>query len=234
MAFDIVLGQSPMIMVAVELINHMIPPLKQSDDGHKAIVWMEELRTNQLPVIEKGKFLGFITEEIILEENDSKKPIRDYYLDGEDCFVIEHQHFYDVIKAATEHDFQMVAVLSESGSFQGVIAIEDTINAFAESTAIQEPGAILVLLMNQRDYSLAEISRLVEAEGARILSSTVNPDPKDMSMLRVTLKLNKTEISHITASLERFGYRIIGRFQEEEIKSNDQERFDLLMRYLNI
>ena len=30
----------------------MIPPLKPTDDGHKAIVWMEELRMNQLPVIE--------------------------------------------------------------------------------------------------------------------------------------------------------------------------------------
>lgn len=212
----------------------MIPPLKPSDDGHKAIVWMEELRTNQLPVIEKGKFLGFITEEIILEENDSKKLIREYDLDGEECFVIEYQHFYDVIKAATEYEYQMVAVLSESGVFQGVIPIEDTINAFAESTAVQEPGAILVLLMNQRDYSLAEISRLIEAENGRILSSTVSTDPKDLSLIRVTLKLNKTEISHIAASLERFGYTIIGRFQEEEIKSNDQERFDLLMRYLNI
>ena len=221
-------------MVAAELINHMIPPLKPSDDGNKAIVWMEELRTNQLPVIEKGKFLGFITEEIILEENDLKRLIRDFELEGKECFVMENQHFYDVIKVATEYEYQMVAVLSEPGVFEGVIAIEDTINAFAESTAVQEPGAILVLLMNQRDYSLAEISRLIEAENARVLSSTINSDPKDMSLLRVTLKLNMTEISHITASLERFGYRIIGRFQEEEIKSNDQERFDLLMRYLNI
>lgn len=212
----------------------MIPPLKPTDDGHKAIVWMEELRMNQLPVIEKGRFLGFITEEIILEDNDPKKLVREYYLEGEQCYVTEHQHFYDVIKAASEYDFQMVAVLADSGAFEGVIALEDTINAFAESTAVQEPGAILVLLMNHRDYSLAEISRLIEAENAKILSSTVNSDPKDISLLRVTLKLNKTEVSHITASLERFGYKIIGRFQEEEIKSNDQERFDLLMRYLNI
>ncbi|MFY0593194.1 CBS domain-containing protein [Roseivirga sp.] len=221
-------------MVASDLINHMIPPLKPTDDGHKAIVWMEELRMNQLPVIEKGRFLGFITEEIILEENDSKKPVNQYYLEGEGCIVNEHQHFYDVIKIAAEHESQQVAVLSSTGAFQGVIALEDTINAFAESTAVQEPGAILVLLMNQRDYSLAEISRLVEAEDVKILSSTINSDPKDSAKLRVTLKLNKSEVSPVTAALERFGYSIIGRFQEEEIKSNDQERFDLLMRYLNI
>ncbi len=221
-------------MIASELINHMIPPLKPNDDGHKAIVWMEELRMNRLPVIEKGRFLGFITEESILEENDNKLSVSEYYLEGEQCFVYDKQHFYDVIKTAAEHETQMVAVLNDKGSFEGVLALEDTISAFAESTAVQEPGAILVLMMNQRDYSLSEISRLIESEGAKVLSAAVNSDSKDMSMLRVTLKLNKTEVSHITASLERFGYKIIGRFQEEEIKTNDQERFDLLMRYLNI
>lgn len=221
-------------MVALELINHMVPPLKPTDDGHKAIVWMEELRVNQLPVIEKGRFKGFITEEIILESNESKLPIAEYDLEGIECFVTVGQHFYDVLKAASDHELQMVAVLNEEGHFEGVIGIEDTINAFAESTAVQEPGAILVMLMNQRDYSLSEISRIIEAEDTKILSASVNNDPKDYAMLRVTLKLNKTEVSHITASLERFGYKIIGRFQEEEVKSNDQERFDLLMRYLNI
>ncbi len=221
-------------MVAADLINHMIPPLKPTDDGDKAMIWMEELRTNQLPVIEKGKFLGFISEDIILEDNDAKKPIGQYELEDEECFVLEHQHFYDVIRMSSDFDSQMVAVLSPTGSFLGVVGIEDTIRAIADSTAVQDQGAILVLSVTHRDYSLAEISRLVEGENARILSVAVGRDLSDNSMLRVTLKINQTEVSHIAASLERFGYKIVGRFQEEEVKSNDKERFDLLMKYLNI
>ncbi|WP_286755051.1 CBS domain-containing protein [Roseivirga sp. UBA838] len=221
-------------MVAADLINHMIPPLKRTDDGNKAIVWMEELRTNQLPVIEKGRFLGFISEDIILEDNDPQKAISEYDLEDAGCVVLEHQHFYDVIRMASDFDSQMVAVLSSAGSFMGVVGIEDTIRAIANSTAVQDQGAILVLLVNYRDYSLAEISRLVEGENARVLSVAVSRDIADSSMFRVTLKINQTEVSHIVASLERFGYKIIGRFQEEESKSNEKERFDLLMKYLNI
>ena len=135
---------------------------------------------------------------------------------------------------ASDFDSQMVAVLSSAGSFMGVVGIEDTIRAIANSTAVQDQGAILVLLVNYRDYSLAEISRLVEGENARVLSVAVSRDIADSSMFRVTLKINQTEVSHIVASLERFGYKIIGRFQEEESKSNEKERFDLLMKYLNI
>lgn len=212
----------------------MIPPLKPTDDGEKAIIWMEELRTNQLPVIEKGRFLGFISEDIILEDNDSKKLVKEYELEDQSCVVMEHQHFYDIIRMASDFDTQMVAVVSSSGSFLGVVGLEDTIRAIADSTAVQDQGAILVLVVNYRDYSLAEISRLIEGENARVLSVAVGREPTDNSMLRVTLKINQTEVSHIAASLERFGYRIIGKFQEEESKSNDRERFDMLMKYLNI
>lgn len=221
-------------MIAADLINHMIPPLKPTDDGEKAIIWMEELRTNQLPVIEKGRFLGFISEDIILEDNDPKKLVKEYELEDQSCMVMEHQHFYDIIRMASDFDTQMVAVVSSSGSFLGVVGLEDTIRAIADSTAVQDQGAILVLLVNYRDYSLAEISRLIEGENARVLSVAVGREPSDNSMLRVTLKINQTEVSHIAASLERFGYRIIGKFQEEESKSNDRERFDMLMKYLNI
>lgn len=221
-------------MTASELINYLIPPLKLTDNGHKAIVWMEELRTNQLPVVEKGKFLGFISEEVILESNDSTLPIQEYDLFSEDCFVFEDQHFYDVIKMAHEHEIQLVSILNRSGGFIGVVTIEDTINSFAQSMAVQEPGAILIVSMNHRDYSLAEISRIVEGENAKILSSCITNDYMDASRIKLTLKINKPDLSHIAASIERFGYKIIGRFQELEIKSSDQERYGLLMKYLNI
>ena len=221
-------------MTAFELINYMIPPLKLSDDGHKAIVWMEELRTNQLPVVEKGKFYGFLSEEIILEHNDSTQKVKDYDLFAENCYVFENQHFYDVIKLASEHEVQLVAVLGESGNFVGVISIEDTIMAFAQSAAVQLPGAIIVISMNQRDYSLAEVSRLVEGERAQILTSCITNDYKDASKVKLTLKINQTDLSHISATFERFGYKVIGRFQEGEVKSNEHDRYDMLMKYLDL
>ena len=71
-------------MIAEELINHMIPPLKVTDDAHKAIVWMEEFRCNHLPVVEDGQLYGFISEEIILEANDIEKPLTSFDLTGKE------------------------------------------------------------------------------------------------------------------------------------------------------
>jgi acetoin utilization protein AcuB len=221
-------------MIAAELINHMIPPLKLSEDAHKAVTWMEELRCNQIPVVDNSKFCGLITEEIILEENDIEKKIGDFELIGKNCVVGLNSHLFEILKTASENQVQVVAVQDEEGDYLGVITVQDTITFFAQSAAVQVPGAIIVISLDQFDYSLAEISRLIEENHAKILSSTVNEDPLDHGKLKLTLKINKQDITPIVATLERFGYKIIARFQENKPLENERERLEMLLRYLDI
>ncbi|RAW03535.1 CBS domain-containing protein [Pseudochryseolinea flava] len=212
----------------------MIPPLKGSDDAHKAIVWMEEFRCNFLPVVDNNLLLGFISEEIILEKNDIEKNVKDFDLVGQQCYVHLDTHFYDILKVAAEHKLQMVAVLTEDNAYNGVITVQDTLTSFAQTAAVQLPGGILVLSMNHVDYSLAEISRLVEENHAKILSSIVKEDPLDPGKLRLTLKINQKDLSRIVATLERFNYRVIGRYQENKPVAGEKDRIDMLLRYLDI
>jgi acetoin utilization protein AcuB len=221
-------------MVARELINHMIPPLKKSDPAKKATAWMEELRINQLPVIENGIYCGLISEELILEDNDNSKEVSEYDLQGKSCQVNENQHFYDVLKIVSDHGVQLVAVLDDEKTFLGVISIKDTVTAFAQSAAVQSPGGIIILSLKQIDYSLSEISRLVESNDAKILSSIVNNDIFDANMIKLTLKVNKTDLSSIIATFERFEYKIIAKFEESKMESSDKERLDILFKYLDI
>ena len=223
-----------MEMIAEELINHMIPPLKLKDDAHKAILWMEELRSNELPVVDDERFKGIITEEIILEQNDVDKLISDFELENTDCVVSKDSHFYDVLKVSSAQDAKMVGVVDAEGKYVGVITVQDTVTAFAQSAAVQVPGSILVLSLNSIDYSLAEISRLIEENNAKILSSSVKEDDFDASKLRLTLKINQLDLSKVVATLERFGYKIIARFQETKVNDNQKERIDMLLKYLDI
>lgn len=221
-------------MIAEDLINHMIPPLKGTDDAHKAIVWMEEFRCIYLPVVEDGKLLGFISEEIILETNDIDREVKNFGLLGIKSFVQKGTHFYDILKVAAENKVQMVAVLDEDNNYFGVITVQDTMASFAQTAAVQMPGSVLVLSMNHVDYSLANISRLIEENNAKILSSLVKEDPLESAKLRLVLKINQTDLSGTVATLERFGYRVIGRYQELQKEPANKERIDMLLRYLDI
>lgn len=221
-------------MIAEDLINHMIPPLKTSDDAHKAIVWMEEFRCNQMPVVDEGKLLGFISEEMILETNDIEKRVGDFSHIGQNCYVNQSSHFYEILKIAADNKLQMVAVLNADNEYAGIITVQDTLTFFAQSAAVQMPGGILVLSMNHNDYSLAEISRLIEENHTKILSSIVKEDPLDHGKIRLTLKVNQLDLSRVVATLERFGYKVIGRYQESAPLGSEKERIDMLLRYLDI
>jgi acetoin utilization protein AcuB len=74
------------------------------------------------------------------------------------------------MRQAIEKGTQVVPVFSDNNEFLGVISINTTLLAFSQMSFINSPGAIIVLLINERDYSLAEISRLIEENNCKILS----------------------------------------------------------------
>ena len=221
-------------MIAEELINQMIPALKPSDTAEKAIIWMEELKTNQLPVIEERHFKGLISEDIILEGNDLDRKIKDYKLISEQCYVNDDQHLFDIIRLAQECDSELVAIIDANGEFLGVSRHEDTLKAFSNTLAVQGQGGIIVLEMRFIDYSMAEISRLVESDDAKILGSYLSQDHRDPNFVFLTLKINKEDLTTVIATLERFDYKIVAKFHDTNNRDTEKERLDNLLNYLDI
>jgi acetoin utilization protein AcuB len=223
-----------MIMTASDLINPLIPPLKASDSVQKALDWMSQFRIHQLPLVEQQAYKGLISEEVLYDLNKPTAKISDLLPDYQDVYVTENQHFYDVIKATDKNHLPLIAVLDEEKKFRGVITIKDTINAFARTFATQSSGAILVISMREYDYSMAEISRLIEENHLKILSSYLEADAYDPTMVKLTLKLDKADVARAVATLERFEYNVIAKFQETEVPNLDKDRLDMLFKYLNI
>jgi len=220
-------------MIAEELINQMIPPLKLTDTAQQALHWMEELRVNQLPIVSGQEYKGLISEELIYQNNDPAALLSAFTLESNGVYAYKYQHFFDVLKIALDNNVGVVAVLDEERNFVGVITISDTLTAFARSS-MQEPGGILVLLMEERDYSLSEVSRLVESNDAKILSSYVCTDKGDATRIKLTIKINRNDLSRIIATFERFSYNIVAKFHHTQGNEDDKERIDLLLRYLNM
>ena len=221
-------------MQAYQFINNMIPPLRSSDKMGKGLAWMEEIRTNVLPVVDDGVFKGMITDEMIFNLNNDQLDIGDLELDNAGCYVYMDKHIYDVLRVSSEYHSPMVAVLDREGAYQGVATIEDAISAFADTISIQTDGGVLILSMHMTEYSLYEIARIIESENAKVLSSFITSDPLDESLIKITLKIDKPELRHIKATLERFGYKVIDHYEEEIVISREQDHLGNLMRFLDI
>ena len=219
-------------MIAKELINYMIPPLKTSDPISKVKLWMRDLRVFELPVTDDDRFLGLITDEKLDEVTEGD--LSTYDLEGDAAVVQQHQHYYEVLKIANREAVSLVAVIDDYGKYLGVIALEDIVEAFSKTSAVRGPGSVIRLTLNAIDYSLSEISRLIEENGVKILSSYVVNVDADPSKIQLTLKLNMEDVSHAIATLMRFGYVVETTYKENSKDEQERERLDGLLNYLKL
>lgn len=221
-------------MIADKLINYAIPPLRPDDKSSTARQWMDELHVTELPVVSDGNYLGILSEATILDFNEEYNLVENYPLRGKNASINKNHHFYDVLKLAYEENVKTIAIVDNKEKYLGAVTKEDIIRAFSETSAVKSKGAIIVLLLKNIDYSLAEISRLIESNEGKILSSYVIPYPEDPSKMRLTLKINQENISHTIATLERFGYSVETNFDNSIDHKDDKNRIDLLMHYLDL
>ncbi len=221
-------------MLATSFINADITALRPSDTVATALNWMAELKSFQLPVVENRKLLGILSEVNLLAVADEKTTLKQLRLDKQDVFVYETQRLYEFLHYFRVYDLHIIPVVNQAGHYQGVISEADIMLYFAEAFST-ELGGIIMLSMDYRDYSLSEISRLVESNNARIIGSLVEVDSENNNRLFLTLKLNTSDIRYVVATLERFGYKMIAQLQwQDEAVSIESERLNSLMRYLDV
>ena len=221
-------------MTAEELIQASVPFLKTEDKAEHALELMEDFGFELLPVVEGTTFRGFLTEDTLNSLLNEEDDIANLRYEFREAFVGREQHLYDVLRIAFQNEADLVAVLNEKKEYIGAIVVAETMSYFASMNAFNSPGGILVLSMAEAQYSLGEISRIIESNGAKVLSSGVMQDPETVGQIKLVLKLNQPDLSRVIAALQRFQYSIIGQYHDSDFEDVDKKRLDNLFRYLNI
>lgn len=221
-------------MYAKDIISEEIPALRTSDSGATAINWMEIFRVSHLPIVNSKEFLGLISDTDIYDLNMAEEPIGNHHLSLFKPYVLQHQHIYNVLEVASRLQLSVVPVLNENKHYLGVITITDLMHYFAELGALKNPGGIIVLELNIRDYSMTEISQIIEGNDAKILSVYIT-SLQNSTQLDVTIKINHADITSIVQTFERYNYTIKASFMENNVFDNFMEdRYQSLLKYLSI
>ena len=148
-------------------------------------------------------------------------------------FVRGGQHIYEAMKLFSERGLTVVPVLDEMGVYLGAITEHEALKRLAEITNISEPGSIVVLEMNQVDYSLEQIARIVEGNDGKVLSVYSHTLP-DTTRVEVTLKINREDISDILQSFERYEIQVKTTYQGSRFHDDLRGRYEELMRFINL
>lgn len=220
-------------MIASAYINDMVPSVRPTDPIGVVLDWMAEFGLRQLPFVQEEHYAGICSEEALQEAMEEDKILSGEVMPSfQELFAEERMHIYDVLRLAGEYALQVVPVVGQEKKYIGCIDIRDLTGALARMFAGQFAGGIVVLKMDAVRYSLSEISRLVEANNARVLSSFAMLDEAEPAKMVLTLRLNTHDLTHILPTFERFGYHVAAKFNDVETRNNNQERLNLLLKYL--
>ena len=218
-------------MMASAFIDPSIVPLKISDSVAVAIDFFKEFSVRQLPVVQDNICIGILSLDEI-EEELADIPVLDF-INLSYSFASIYDHIYEVMRAISEQSVTLFPIIDENNNYLGCITLASLFKNYVNCAAFSQPGSIIVLEMDKKNYSLAEIARIVESENKVILSSLLSSNAES-DRLEITLKLNSAQIQNLLSTFERFGYNIKATFDEEDVKDTLKNRYESLMTYLNV
>ena len=203
-----------------------------SDSIDYALNKMTDNHLRQLAVVEDKIFHGVITEEVLLDQINPYETLDSIKIHFKSAYLFDYQHIYDALQTMVAFDYCFIPILNKDHEYQGVLTKQNLLGAL-NTTLGNDEGAIIVLELGMRDNALSHIARIIEAENTSILSTAVH-QIADSAKLEMTIKVNKTNISAVVASLWRNDYVVKATFRDGGAQSDIQDRYDLLMNYLDL
>ena len=226
-------------MLNKELISGTISPLLKTDTAMQALSLMEEFKVTHLPVLSSldyanSELLGVISEDDILNLIDPEVEIGEIINVLKSYFVVENQHVYVAMFIMGRRNLSILPVIDSKNKYVGVISSANIINYLSRFSAMSQAGGVIVLEMPQFDYSLAQISQIVESNDAKILSAYVFSN-SSTKLLELTLKLNTINVDNIIHAFQRYDYNIKYTLSDQsDIVSKVEDNYNSLMKYLDI
>ncbi len=221
-------------MLAENLISDVVPSLQCTEKGQKALNWMDVFRVSHLPVVEGTKYLGLVSDKLIYDLDLLDKPIESEKDKLNTSHVHKEQHIFEVAILMYKLKLSVIGVLDDEHYYIGAITLYDLARRFARLFSLQEIGGVVVLEVNVNDYSLVQISQIVESNDTKILSFFLNRSPGTNTM-EIILKLDKEDLSPVIEALMRYDYHVKDVYLDNSML-NDlyQDRFDQFMKFMNI
>ena len=215
----------------VDIIKKDIVPSHIEDIAINILASMEEYKTHALPVVNgDNKFLGIIEEENILNMESIQQSLQFAQNHFKNIFTFLESHIFEAIRIMAEHNIYILPVINKNLQYVGYVTAIDILKKIGQSNITVNETNIIVLSLTSKNYSIYEISRLIEENNGKLLTlwhETIE------EKLNLHLLVTSTNTKAIIKTLERYDYIVAKTFLEKSNSENLDERFESFIKYLN-
>ncbi len=219
-------------MLAKDIAIQGFPMLRLEDTAAFILKCMEDFEVQHLPVVKDEYFIGLVSKENVLDM-DAKQTIAQLIDPLLRFGIAGSAHFLTALHLFSKHQLTLLPVLNDQQECVGVIPQKNLNDQLAQFLGLDQPGAVIVLSISPLQYSLAEMSRLVETNNAQIVQLNSFFDETNGSMV-ITIKLNREEASSIIATFQRYDYQVLHYFGNSPLNNDIEDHYHHLMNYLDV
>ena len=219
-------------MLAATITVQGFPLLHLEDKVSFALQCMEDFDVQELAVVKEDYFLGIVQKADLLD-TDEAATLMVVSEQFKKIMIADTAHFLNALNLFSKHQLSILPVLNEQLECIGMIPQKSLNDALAKFLGVDSPGAIIVLSVAPYQYSLAEMSRLVESNNAQILQLNSFFDETNGSMI-ITLRINKDEAQAIIATFQRYDYQLVQYFGKTPLHNDIEAHYHHLMNYLDV
>ena len=214
-----------------DYINNDIKAIAIDESIETVQDFFAELSFSHFPVLEDGTYLGSIALDDV-ETFDTDKKVSDYRYTLEGFYARTNMIWLDVLEVFARNHTSVVPVLDDNNKYVGYYEITDIVKFFHETPFLKELGGIIIVEKNSSDYSMSQITQIVESNNGKLLGLFISNVENDN--VQVTVKITLGAMSEIIQTFRRYNYEIISEHQEDNYLNALKERSDYLDKYLNI
>jgi Mg/Co/Ni transporter MgtE len=193
--------------------------------------FFDDVNFSHFPIVEEEIYIGSIVADDI-ETFDSDKKVIDYKYTLEHFFARTNMIWLDVLEVFAKNRTNLVPILDENNKYVGYYEIEDIIKFFHETPFLKEEGAIIIVKKHINDYSMSQITQIIESNNGKLLGLFISES--DFDTVQVTIKINLGTMNAIIQTFRRYNYEIISEHNEDNYINSLKERSDYLKKYLNM
>lgn len=214
-----------------DYINNDIKAFPTTEPVLEIQDFFAETHFSHFPILEDGVYIGSINREDA-ETFESNKTINDFRYTLEPFFVRTSMIWIDVLEIFAKNNANLVPILDDENVYSGYYELHDIIKFFNETPFLKEPGGIIIVEKAVTDYSMGQISQIVESNNGKILGVFISGSTA--STVQVTIKVTLGSLNEILQTFRRYEYIIVSDHHEDNYIKNLKERSDYLDKYLNM
>lgn len=218
----------------MEITNYITTDFKAIDSQETIASvkdFFDDITFSHFPVVEEGIYIGSISSEDI-ETFDSDKKVIDYKYTLAPFFTRKDSIWLEVLEVFAKNHTNLIPVLDENNSYVGYYELDDIMSFFHQTPFLKEHGLILKVKKGIVDYSMGQITQIVESNNGKLLGLFISES--DGNSIEVTMKISLGAINEIIQTFRRYNYEIISEHQEDDYINTLKERSDYLDKYLNM